>query len=142
MTPPPSPAPPEADSKSPPGESFVRRLLRFVLLALLPLILGFTPFVLGVAVQALIRRRLPSYGIGMLAAATFFTLRHFTDWLPIRVGDGGPAWPSVVLSLLLFSAFFSLGATLFRELFARHFGPEYDPAMPAPPAPKNPDSSK
>lgn len=76
---------------------------------------------MGVAIQALWPRRIPPYVIGPLAVALFFAVRRFTDWLPVRVGEGGPAWPSIVLSLLVFIMCFSVGAALLRELFARRY---------------------
>ena len=104
-----------------PHPSIVLRVAGFILFALLPFFLGPIPFVMGVASQALSPRRIPPYVIGPLAAALFFAIRLFTDWLPVTVGEGGPAWPSVALSLLLFIVCFSVGAALLRELLPHRF---------------------
>jgi hypothetical protein len=98
------------------------RIARFIIFAFLPLLIGTIPFVTGVAIQALWPRRIPAYIIGPLAVALFFTLRSVTDWIPrITVGEGGPAWPPMVLSLIIFVVCFSTGTTLLRDLLPRRF---------------------
>ena len=102
--------------------SIVLRLAGFILFAFLPLLIGTIPFVAGVAIQVLWPRRIPPYIIGPLAVALFFALRSVTDWLPrITIAEGGPAWPSVLLSLAVFIVCFSTGAALLRELLPRRF---------------------
>jgi len=110
--------------------SMLLRGAGFLFCAVLTVLFGLIPFLLGVVAQALSPRRIPPYGVGPLAAATFFALWHFTGWLPITIGDGSIVWASVFLSLMLFVAFFGSGAAILRELLPRRFATV--PASPTP----------
>jgi hypothetical protein len=78
-------------------------------------VLGTIPFLLGAAAQAVYRRPIPAYLCGLVNAILYLALWRLTGFLPIRVGEGQPLWPSVVLSLVLFVAFFAGGAALCRD---------------------------
>lgn len=83
--------------------------------SILGLLLGTIPFALGAFAQAASRSRLPGYGTSLLGAIVYLVLWRLTGYLPFRYGEGPPLWPSVVLSLLLFVAFFAGGGAVFRE---------------------------
>ncbi len=89
--------------------------------AVLTILFGLIPFVLGAIAQGAAPRRIPPYLVAPLAVALFFALWHLTGRLSVIVGTGVPVWPSVVLSLVLFAAFFASGAATLRELLPRRF---------------------
>jgi len=89
--------------------------------AVLTILFGLIPFVLGAIAQGAAPRRIPPYLVAPLAVALFFALWRLTGRLSVIVGTGIPVWPSVVLSLVLFAAFFASGAATLRELLPRRF---------------------
>ena len=97
------------------------RYARLLVCAVLTILFGLIPFVLGVIAQGVAPRRIPPYLVAPLAIALFFALWRLTGRLSVIVGTGIPVWPSVVLSLVLFAAFFASGAATLRELLPRRF---------------------
>ena len=101
--------------------SILLRGLGLLLCAVIIVLFGLVPFLLGALAQAISPKRIPSFIVGLLAVGAFFALWHFTGWLSTTVGDGFPLWPSIMMSLVLFVAFFGSGAALLCELFPRRF---------------------
>jgi|SoiMethySBSTD1v2_1073268.scaffolds.fasta_scaffold454448_2 hypothetical protein len=101
----------------------ILRCFGFVVCAVVTILFGLVPFVLGVVAQGISPRRIPAYVVGPLGVVLFFALWRLTGWLSFTIGTGIPVWPSVVVSLVLFVPFFASGAALLRELLPRRFLP-------------------
>ena len=114
----------DAEPECGPNRTLSSTLFRgtgLVFCAVLTVFFGLIPFVLGVVAQALSPRQIPPYVIGPLAVALFLVIWRSTGWLSTTIGEGVPVWPSVLVSLILFVAFFSTGAAVLRHLFPRRF---------------------
>ena len=101
--------------------SMLLRGVGLLVAAVLTVLFGLVPFLLGFVAQAFSPRRIPAFLVGPLAAAAFFALWHFAGWLSFTIGDGSIVWASALISLILFVAFFASGAALLRELLPRRF---------------------
>lgn len=99
--------------------SILFRGLGLLLCAVIVILFGLIPFSLGAFIQAISPRRIPSFVVGVIAAGAFFALQYFAGGVSVTAGDGFPVWPSVLLKLILFIAFFASGTALFCELFPR-----------------------
>lgn len=110
------------EAEAPPKRVLISNVLRclgFVLCAVLTILAGLVHFLLGVLVQIITRRRIPCPLVGLLGSALFFAFWLLMDWLMFRIGTGSPFWPSIVLSLILFVAYFVSGARLTWKVWSR-----------------------
>jgi hypothetical protein len=116
--------PSNADSQTQPKRSRFSTVLRcfgLFVFAVLTVLFGLIPFVLGLVLQAIFPRRLPPFVVGPLAMILFFVLWNSTGWLSVTIGSVPPVWPSVLASLVLFVTFFASGAEFLRALLPRRY---------------------
>src|SRR4051812_47470356 len=120
------------------GGALVRILFRglgLLICAAIVVFFGLVPFLLGVLVQVLSPKRIPSFVVGLFAIGAFFALRYFTDAPSVTVREGFVGWSFVLLALILFVAFFASGAALLCELLPRRSSSS--PTTPTPDPPGN-----
>ena len=98
----------------------VLRWVGMVIGALLTLLFGLVPFVLGVLIQAVLRRCLHPLLVGLIGAALFPAV-WWTGWYRITIGDGHVVWVSILVTLYLFFLFFAAGGAFLRSLLPNRF---------------------
>ena len=103
--------------------STVLRVAGLLFCSLFAVLFGFVPFVLGIAIQACVPRRVPPYVADLVAAAAFLAFWLIAGTVPFVVtrNDHFSLWQSAFVSWLVAVACFHVGATLLRSLWPRRF---------------------
>src|SRR4051812_46838035 len=90
-----------------------RRVVGMVFGALLTIVFGLVPFLLGGLLQAVLRRRIHPLLFGFIGTALFVAV-WWSKWYRITIGDGHVVWASMLLTFYVFLSFFAASGAFIR----------------------------